>query len=87
MTDADEFTAILAAFPMTSEQVDALRRRADMLLGKTQNQRKHGGQADGTMSEREWYQLRKLVYALKDLTDAARSIEDDTDPRDDDIPF
>jgi hypothetical protein len=87
VTDADEFTAILGAFPMTSEQVDALRRRADMLLGKAQNPRKHGGDADGTMSEREWYQLRKFVFALRDLADAARHIEDGTDPCDDDIPF
>lgn len=82
-TDADEFTAILAAFPMTSAQVQALHHRADALLITTGGTGAYGK----SLNEREWHQLSAFTAALRDLHAAAVHIENDTDPRDDEIPF
>lgn len=89
MTDDEEFTAILAAFPIDSRALDAIYKRADALLGKTQNSRRHGGLGDGTLKPDEWYKLRTFVWALRDLRKAVARIEGEIVPYDDDedIPF
>lgn len=87
MTDADRFTKVLAAFPIDSEALAVLCDEARELLDKSQNDQPHG-KADGTLSPREWYQLRGVAWALRDLLRAVKNIEDDVDPDpDDDIPF
>lgn len=85
MTNDKEFTAICASFPFDLPTLEALHRRLDDLLRRTQNGPPHG-EADGTINERTWNQLRSLTWAMRDLKDAMRVVVEDGDPEDL-IPF
>lgn len=87
MTDDEEFTAILAAFPIDSRALADIHERSKALLDKTKNSRAAGGHGDGTLSPDDWYKLRAFVWALRDLRNAVALIEGEALLDDDDIPF
>ena len=85
MTDAETFAAICADFPFDIETLDALHKRLDRVLGKSQNAPPLGA-ADGTIGDDDWKRLRALTWAMRDLVLAMTAIEAGAEP-DDDIPF
>jgi hypothetical protein len=88
VTDDESFGDLVSQFPMTSQDVRLLLQHATMLHSKVKP-RGYGEKvyADGTMSAKSVRQLVAFRAALIDLDNAARMLENDTDPGDDDIPF
>jgi hypothetical protein len=80
MTQDEEFGAIWASFPITSERLTQLwQQLADL------RHRHHNG-SDGTMTARTVAQLRAFAMAVNDLHFAVEAIEKDEDP-DSNLPF
>jgi hypothetical protein len=88
VTDDESFGDLVSQFPMTSQDVRLLLQRATMLHDKVRP-RGYGEKAyaDGSMSAKSVRQLAAFRCALIDLDHAARMLENDADPGDDDIPF
>jgi hypothetical protein len=80
VTQDEEFGAIWASFPITSERLTQLWQDLAML-----RQRVHNGD-DGSMSHLTKKQLKVFAMAVADLHFAVEAIAQDLDPPDD-IPF
>ena len=85
MTDLEQLHQLVGVdLPFTVPEWEALAQRFVALMGKAQNQRQHGGGADGTINAATWGHLRNIGNAVRDLAWALSAAERGDDP---DIPF